>query len=177
MRIKTGSHYSKLILLVLCDYANKKDICWPSINTISTDAEMSKSSVKKYLKELQKSGLIEIIQRQIDGNKNLTNVYKLNLWGSHVTTGGRSCDDPKSIKESITPIIPLEKRYGKYKIFQIFAKVNPFSTIECTTEIDLALLERFETMPEHELILIVEKFFDCNDTVSKDFDVFVNYSL
>ena len=72
----------------------------------------------------------------------------------------------------------VSNKYNNYKIFKLFKKYYPFeSPIECTTEIDLALLERFETMPEREIILIVEKFFNCNDTVSKDFDVFVNYSL
>jgi len=62
---------AKLLLVVLANYANDKHQCWPSKATLAADCSMSKSTVCKYLAELQKANLVAIEQRLVDGCKDL----------------------------------------------------------------------------------------------------------
>ena len=75
---KTGSATKKLILLLLADRANDKGTCYPSHTTISNDAEVSRRTVIRLLKELETMGLISIKNRSKDGKKT-SNVYSLNF--------------------------------------------------------------------------------------------------
>jgi len=62
---------AKLLLIVLANYANDKHQCWPSKATIASDCSMSKSTVCKYLLDLQKAGIIAVEQRFNEGSEAL----------------------------------------------------------------------------------------------------------
>ena len=44
---------SKGLYGVLCCYANKNRLCWPSISTLADDTGSGQSSVKRWIKELK----------------------------------------------------------------------------------------------------------------------------
>lgn len=69
------SHGEKLILFILADYAHPETwIAWPSISTLSNDAEMSDRNVKRCLHSLEDRQFIIRLQR---GNQWRTSEYLL----------------------------------------------------------------------------------------------------
>lgn len=55
---------AKFVLMVLAFRANAQAQCWPSMATLSKDLDMSDTSIRKYLKLLEREGLITIERRQ-----------------------------------------------------------------------------------------------------------------
>ncbi|WP_201353841.1 helix-turn-helix domain-containing protein [Hydrogenimonas urashimensis] len=84
---KTGKPQKKLLLLLLADRSNDDGYCWPSLNRIVADSELSKKTVIKYLKELEADGFIRIIHRTKDGTS-LPNHYQINMNGVVKDAGG-----------------------------------------------------------------------------------------
>ena len=56
-------HRAVTVYVYLCDMANKKRECWPSTITISKDLGLSRRTIFRALKDLEKAGLIERIPR------------------------------------------------------------------------------------------------------------------
>lgn len=52
-------HRARTVYMYLKDRAGEKSNCWPAINTIAADLELSRSTVKRALNDLVKAGLIE----------------------------------------------------------------------------------------------------------------------
>jgi len=74
----------KLVLLVLANRANKTFEAWPSIGSIARQTCLSRSGVKKSLRQLKDRGLLIKKLR-----RNRANVYRLTL-GSESTKGSLS---------------------------------------------------------------------------------------
>ena len=56
-------HRAVAVYIYLADRANKENICWPAIPTISRDLKLSESTTRRALKDLRKAGLIQTEQR------------------------------------------------------------------------------------------------------------------
>ncbi len=56
---------AKALYAVLCCYANKNRLCWPSISTLADDLDSSQSSVKRWIKELKTHNFITRIGRKL----------------------------------------------------------------------------------------------------------------
>ena len=56
---------AKALYAVLCCYANKNRLCWPSISTLADDLDSSQSSVKRWIKELKTHNFISRIGRKL----------------------------------------------------------------------------------------------------------------
>lgn len=69
----TNTSISKLILLMLANYADAEHSCFPSIEHIAKLCHCSVRSVKTHLKELEKKGFIKI--GKIKGRVNNCNQY------------------------------------------------------------------------------------------------------
>ena len=67
-------HRAVAVYIYLADRANKENICWPAIPTISRDLKLSESTTRRALKDLRKAGLIKTEQRYREngGNSSLT---------------------------------------------------------------------------------------------------------
>lgn len=52
-------HRARAVYMYLKDRAGEKSDCWPSINTIVTNLQLSRSTVKRALNDLVKAGFIE----------------------------------------------------------------------------------------------------------------------
>lgn len=97
MKARVGSPARKLVLIKLADHANDDGECWPSIAHIADHCEMSRSSVKHHIRELEKARLLERYGRS--GTKgSASNVYILRLSGdaNHSAPGQDSTPDQDS---------------------------------------------------------------------------------
>ena len=56
-------HRAVAVYIYLADRANKENICWPAIPTISRDLKLSESTTRRALRDLRKAGLIQTEQR------------------------------------------------------------------------------------------------------------------
>lgn len=79
LKQRTGSPGCKLMLLTLANYADDTGCCWPSQETLSHDTEQSLDSVQRYLKKLEKLGLIRKIIRPQGPGRWASRTYFLNL--------------------------------------------------------------------------------------------------
>ena len=61
----------------LCERANKKRLCFPSIKTIAKDLHISTSTVKRALNELDEAGFIQREHRWRDNGGNTSDIYIL----------------------------------------------------------------------------------------------------
>ena len=50
---------------ILCCYANKDRVCWPSISTLADDTDSSQTSVKRWIKELKQHNYIKRVGRKL----------------------------------------------------------------------------------------------------------------
>ncbi len=98
---ETGSPTRKLILLMLADRSNESGLCYPSQNRLAKDCELSRDTIIRQIKELEKIGFLTVIHRSKDGVK-LPNHYQLHLQGVVAQNdNGSSTERHKPIKEPI----------------------------------------------------------------------------
>ncbi|BAQ31591.1 helix-turn-helix domain-containing protein [Bifidobacterium scardovii] len=57
-RVQVGDRSAKLMLLILCDYADENNCAWPSIDRLMAEGEASASTVQRALRYLEDRGLI-----------------------------------------------------------------------------------------------------------------------
>lgn len=69
---------AKFLLIILANYADDQNRCWPSIATLCADTGIPRSTVKLYLDRLVKLGLIEKAKRS-KGVLQTSNLYLLKL--------------------------------------------------------------------------------------------------
>jgi biotin operon repressor len=70
----------KFVLVMMANYADEIGKCWPSLNRLSAETSMSRSTVQLAIKALADAGLLRIEQRYQDG-VSLPNHYFLTLTG------------------------------------------------------------------------------------------------
>ena len=68
---------SKLVYMYLKDRANKEGQCWPAIQTISRDLGLSRSTVKRALKELERSSFLVKQGRKRANKGDTSNLYQI----------------------------------------------------------------------------------------------------
>jgi len=70
-------HRARTVYMYLQDRAGKKSDCWPAIKTIATDLQLSRSTVKRALNDLVKSGFIEKAPRYRENGSYTSNLLIL----------------------------------------------------------------------------------------------------
>lgn len=68
----------QLVFFWLCDYADKKGVCFPSRKTLSKDSSLSLPTIDRSIKELCILGLITKTKR-FSENEQLSNLYQINI--------------------------------------------------------------------------------------------------
>ena len=68
---------SKLVYMYLKDRANKEGQCWPAIQTIGRDLGLSRSTVKRALKELEQAALLTRQGRKRENKGDTSNLYSI----------------------------------------------------------------------------------------------------
>ena len=132
MQTKVGNPLRKLVLIKLADNANDAGECWPSYQHVADQCEISRSTVKNHVRELEKSGLLRREYRK-SGELNQSNVFHLTLdggagaalGGAGAALGGGAGDDPR-ISHSLEPINepPIEPKDSMSKPSVIDDKVK-----------------------------------------------------
>lgn len=51
-------HRAKLVYIYLFDRMDKEKTAWPGINTIAADLSLSRSTVKRAIRDLERAGLL-----------------------------------------------------------------------------------------------------------------------
>ena len=87
MQTKVGNPLRKLVLIKLADNANDAGECWPSYQHIADQCEISRSTVKVHVRELERAGLLRREFRR-NGEMNQSNVFHLTLDGGAVAALG-----------------------------------------------------------------------------------------
>ena len=68
---------ARLVYFYLWDRANQEGRCWPAINTIARELKLSRSTVKRALRDLEDSGWVERQDRYRDNGSCSSNQYRL----------------------------------------------------------------------------------------------------
>lgn len=70
-------HRAKAVYMYLWDRMNDQRQCWPSISRIAADLRLSKSTVKRALRELEWQGYINRYRRKRENGGWTSNLYLL----------------------------------------------------------------------------------------------------
>jgi DNA-binding GntR family transcriptional regulator len=76
---KTGSASTKLVLLILANYADNAGVCWPSQERLANDTDMTDRSIRNAVAALVERGLLKVGERRGTTGVRKTNVYRLAL--------------------------------------------------------------------------------------------------
>ncbi len=74
-----GDTAGKIVLMVLSDYADEWGTCYPGVELIAEDAELSKSTVLRRLKALAEAGLVVVERRANQRGHRTSNRYHLQI--------------------------------------------------------------------------------------------------
>lgn len=173
MQIKVGNPLRKLVLLKLADNSSDQGECWPSIQYIADQCEISKRSVINHIDELCNAGMLKKVSRK--GPKgNSTNVYVLTLPSAgdapgvvqemHVGSAGDapppSAGDAPGISHSFEPVKePLDSKKKSSSLPEGFSPAP--SHHKMAEEYGISLQEEFDKFIDHHLSK-GSKFIDWN---------------
>ena len=110
----TNSSISKLVLLMICNYANEKGEAYPSQEHLAKLCQCSRISVTRHIKELQKSNYISI-RKEKNGAYGF-NLYILNM--GYVSESNK----PKVSERYLTGITEIQNTQD----IQITSKFDKF---------------------------------------------------
>lgn len=71
------SHRAKTVYMYLRDRADAEGKCWPGIKTIAGDLKLSRSTVKRAITDLERSGYLERTHRFRENGSYTSNLYKI----------------------------------------------------------------------------------------------------
>jgi len=124
---QTGSSNNKLVLIMLANYADDKNKCFPSFKKLGEMTELSRATIIRCIRSLEISGFVSREERYTEfdgGNRQTSNQYTLNVVGYHNDTHQSHSDTPPSI--TVTPHITSHKEPLTYtEDFEGFWKVYP----------------------------------------------------
>lgn len=70
-------HRAKLVYIYLFDRCDKEGKAWPGLNTMAKDLSLSRSTVKRAVKDLEKAGFIKKEPHYRDNGSATSNRYYL----------------------------------------------------------------------------------------------------
>lgn len=69
------SHRCKAVYIYLKDRGNTSGACWPGINTIASHLGLSRSTVKRAIRDLEQKGLVRRNPRYRTNGSHTSNLY------------------------------------------------------------------------------------------------------
>ncbi len=72
-------HRAVVVFIYLFDRANAKGECWPSETTIAKELKMSKTTVRRAIRDLRQAALLETEQRFRDNGGKSSLLFKLRM--------------------------------------------------------------------------------------------------
>ena len=70
-------HRAKTVYVYLRDRSDASGVCWPGIKTIARDMNLSRSTVKRALADLEQHGYLAKLPRYRPNGSNTSNLYTL----------------------------------------------------------------------------------------------------
>jgi len=104
IRNKKLTIYQKMAYIVLCNYANDQNTCFPSYQTIAKGVGCTRRKVINIINELVKMGLIIKHQRKTTGGDATANEYEILLYDEYCAPP----DEPKTPVRSASHSLPDE---------------------------------------------------------------------
>ena len=118
----TGNSTSKLLLMMLCNYADEENTCFPSQDHLSTLCHCNRRTINTYIKQLEKKKLITITKSS-NGLK-INNRYTLNISNEKILHNGISNEQKTTDQcENIAQYTNITKPQ-KTREFKIRGKKN-----------------------------------------------------
>ena len=71
------SHRARAVYMYLKDHADADGRCWPGINTIAAELNLSRSTVKRALADLCREGMISKERRWRENGSYSSNLYRI----------------------------------------------------------------------------------------------------
>lgn len=79
LNVKTGAPSTKSVLLILANRADHQGRCWPGIDGIAEQTELSRRSVIQHIQKLEQCKLLTVEHRGGSGEGRKSNVYVLHI--------------------------------------------------------------------------------------------------
>lgn len=76
LKQRVGDPVLKILLLSAANYADPDGRCWPKVETLAFDSEVSKRTIQRRLVELQEMGLIRVTARYDSGGKQISSMIE-----------------------------------------------------------------------------------------------------
>jgi hypothetical protein len=135
MKTKVGNPLRKLVLVKLADNASDQGECWPSYQHIADQCEISRTTVKVHVRELEKAGFLRREYRR-KGELNQSNLFHLELGsgaasaqpGAGDAPGGGASAAPRTSHSSEPvkePKTLCESEVELVEAFEVFWKLYP----------------------------------------------------
>ena len=99
MSAKVGNPAKKLVLLKLCDNANDKGECWPSLQHIADQCEISRRTAINHVQALADDGYL-VVENRFKNNEQISNFYVIDL-ERKAKKGGENSALPPSEKSAL----------------------------------------------------------------------------
>ena len=70
-------HRARAVYMYLKDHADREGKCWPGIKTIAAELGLSRSTVKRALKELEQAAFLTKQGRKRENEGDTSNLYQI----------------------------------------------------------------------------------------------------
>ena len=125
----------QVIYMWICKYSNDDWVCFPSVSTLAKNCWTSSNSIRKYLKELEKLGILQR-ERRFKNNEETSSIYELIIWGTSPAEGGTapaegggtSPDGNRTKSNYLTKSTELKEKKSKEFKFQSKRELKEFIT-------------------------------------------------
>lgn len=107
---------AKAVYLALAMRADRDGSCWPSFKTISEDANVSRPTAMKAVKELEANGFLEVVKRPSEIGDADSNLYILKNYQQF--RGGKESLLPR--QESYPPVVKNFDQGGKESLPELY---------------------------------------------------------
>lgn len=132
------NHADALVLLVLADRANTDGECWPSVSTIGQTARMTRKTVQRALRRLEKAGRVETVLHGWGDGPWITrpNLYRVTRdgWVSGDAPRGSSSDAPRGVRADAPRGVIAGPQGGSSGALGGASEMTPKPILEPTTE-------------------------------------------
>ena len=124
---------SQAVFLWICNYANQKGFCYPSIRTLASNTRTSKNTVKNRISLLRDRGFIAVTHRK-RGGKNDSNLYQVLIINRSRDGPPRSAVDPPMGQELGSNSNNKEKTHNPLgeRIMEEFISIDPNNKTKLT---------------------------------------------
>jgi len=96
----TGNSTSKLLLIMLANYADEENTCFPSQDHLSTLCHCNRRTINTYIKQLEKKKFIKI--NKISNGLKVNNIYTINISNEKILHNGISNEQKTTPNEQKT---------------------------------------------------------------------------